>query len=415
MNRTLSLGLPKGSLEKSTLELFARAGWRIVASERNYFPDIDDPEIICTLVKAREMAPYVAGGALDAGLTGRDWCVEYDADVVVAEELVYSKTSHRPARWVLAVAGDSPYRVPEDLAGRKIATELVNVARRWFDRRGIPVTVDFSWGATEAKISSGLADAVVEVTETGSTIRAHGLRILGEVMTTNTQLIANPAAWADDFKRTKIRQIALLLKGALRARAKELAPNNADVENYLGLAYYGQKEYDLAIESYKRALTINPGRTNIHNNLGLVYLAQNNYDQALAEFNYCLKDLVYQNKHLPQTNIGLTYKAMGDYDQALAALSRAVEMAPNYANAYKYIGQVHMAKGADDTALDYLVNAARLDDKDPETFMDLGELYARQGKKEEAAQAYSQVAALVPSTPLAMEAQRKARRIMGYP
>ena len=217
MNRTLALGLPKGSLEKSTLELFARAGWRIAASERNYFPDIDDPEIVCTLVKAREMAHYVAGGTLDAGLTGRDWCVEYDADVVVAEDLVYSKTSHRPARWVLAVAGDSPYRVPEDLAGRKIATELVNVSRRWFAQRGIPVTVDFSWGATEAKISSGLADAVVEVTETGSTIRAHGLRILGEVMTTNTQLIANRAAWADDFKKAKIRQIALLLKGALRA------------------------------------------------------------------------------------------------------------------------------------------------------------------------------------------------------
>ena len=197
-------------------------------------------------------------------------------------------------------------------------------------------------------------------------------------------------------------------------RAKELAPKNADVENYLGLAYYGQKEYDLAIESYKRALAINPGRTNIHNNLGLVYLAQNNYDQALAEFNYCLKDLVYQNKHLPQTNIGLTYKAMGDYDQALAALNRAVEMAPNYANAYKYIGQVHMAKGADDTALDYLVNAARLDDKDPEIFMDLGDLYVRLKRPEEAAQAYSQVAALAPNTPLAMEAQRQARRAMGY-
>ncbi|MDR2935404.1 MAG: ATP phosphoribosyltransferase [Candidatus Adiutrix sp.] len=217
MDRTVALGLPKGSLEKSTLELFARAGWRIAVSERNYFPDIDDPEIICTLVKAKEMAPYVAGGTLDAGLTGRDWCVEYEADVVVAEDLIYSKTGHRPARWVLAVAGDSPYRVPEDLAGRKIATELVNVTRRWFDRLGIPVSVDFSWGATEAKINSGLADAVVEVTETGSTIRAHGLRVLGEVMTTNTQLIANPAAWADDFKRAKIRQIALLLKGALRA------------------------------------------------------------------------------------------------------------------------------------------------------------------------------------------------------
>ena len=217
MDRTVALGLPKGSLEKTTLDLFARAGWRIAVSARNYFPDIDDPEIVCTLVKAKEMAPYVAGGALDAGLSGLDWSVEHEADVVVAADLVYSKTSYRQARWVLAVAGDSSYRAPEDLAGRKIATELVNVTRRWFAQRGIPVTVNFSWGATEAKINSGLADAVVEVTETGSTLRAHGLRVLGEVMTTHTQLIANPAAWADGFKRAKIEQVALLLKGALRA------------------------------------------------------------------------------------------------------------------------------------------------------------------------------------------------------
>ncbi|GHV56669.1 ATP phosphoribosyltransferase [Deltaproteobacteria bacterium] len=217
MERQIVLGLPKGSLEKSTLELFARAGWRIGLSERNYFPAIDDPEIACTLVKAREMAPYVAGGTLDAGLTGRDWCVEHEADVVVVEDLIYSKASYRQARWVLAVAGDSPYRAPEDLAGKKIATELVNVTRRWFAGRGLAVDVDFSWGATEAKVISGLADAVVEVTETGSTIRAHGLRVLCEVMTTNTQFVANPAAWADDFKRSKIKQIALLLKGALKA------------------------------------------------------------------------------------------------------------------------------------------------------------------------------------------------------
>ena len=218
MDRTIALGLPKGSLEKSTLELFARAGWRIAPSGRNYFPDIDDQEIICTLVRAQEMAIYVAGGTLDAGLTGLDWCVEHEAEVVVAQDLVYSKASQRKARWVLAVAGDSPYRAPEDLAGKKISTELVNVTRRWFAQKGIPVEVDFSWGATEAKIISGLADAVVEVTETGSTIRAHGLRILSEVMVTHTQLIANPAAWADEFKRAKIEQIALLLKGALRAR-----------------------------------------------------------------------------------------------------------------------------------------------------------------------------------------------------
>jgi len=198
-------------------------------------------------------------------------------------------------------------------------------------------------------------------------------------------------------------------------RARELAPKNADVENFLGLAYYyGQKEYDLAVECYKRALAINPDRTDVRNNLGLVYLEQNNYDQALTEFNYCLKDLVYQNKHLPQTNIGLTYLKMNDYDKALAALTRAVELSPNYANAYKIIGKVHIARQSYDAALDYLVNAALLDDKDPDTFMELGDLYDRLRKPDEAAQAYSQVAALVPNTPMAMEAQRRARKAMGF-
>ena len=198
-------------------------------------------------------------------------------------------------------------------------------------------------------------------------------------------------------------------------KARELAPKNADVENYLGLAYYyGQREYDLAIESYKKALAINPDRTDVHNNLGLVYLEMNNYDQALAEFNYCLKDLVYQKKHLALTNIGLTYIKMRDYDQALTYLARAVETAPNYANAYKHIGLVHMSRGANDTAMDYLGNAVRLDDKDPETFMALGDLYVRMGKPEEAAQSYSHVAALVPNTTLALEAQRRARRAMGF-
>lgn len=217
MEGKVILGLPKGSLEKTTLELFARAGWHIRVGERNYFPAIDDPQLTCTLVKAKEMAPYVASGTLDLGLTGRDWCDEYEAEVVTVETLVYSKTSYRPATWVLAVAGDSPYWKPEDLAGRKVATELVNTTRRWFAKRGVEVAVDFSWGATEAKVVAGLADAVVEVTETGSTIRAHSLRVIAEVMTTSPLLIANPAAWRDNFKRTKIRQIALLLKGALKA------------------------------------------------------------------------------------------------------------------------------------------------------------------------------------------------------
>ncbi len=217
MENVIALGLPKGSLEKATLELFARAGWRINVASRNYFPEIDDPEIKCSLAKAKELARYVADGVLDAGLTGKDWCVEYQSRVVVVDDLLYSKVSSRPARWVLAVAGDSPYRKPEDLEGRTVATELVEVTKSWFAERGIPVNVEFSWGATEAKVVSGLADAVVEVTETGSTIRAHGLRILCEVMRTNTQLIANPDAWENPFKRKKIQQLALLLKGALRA------------------------------------------------------------------------------------------------------------------------------------------------------------------------------------------------------
>jgi len=217
MERKISLGIPKGSLERTTLELFARAGWRINVSSRNYFPDIDDPEITCSLAKAKEMAHYVSDGTLDVGLTGKDWCIEYDSRIIVVDDFIYSKASYRPARWVLAVGGDSPYQKPEDLAGKKVATELVNVTKKWFQERGINVEVVFSWGATEAKVVAGLADAVVEVTETGSTIRAHGLRIIGEVMQTNTQLIANPKAWEDKFKRSKIKQVALLLKGALKS------------------------------------------------------------------------------------------------------------------------------------------------------------------------------------------------------
>ncbi|MGL4208326.1 MAG: ATP phosphoribosyltransferase [Candidatus Adiutrix sp.] len=217
MKKKLALGIPKGSLEKATIELFARAGWSINVSSRNYFPTIDDPDITCNLAKVQEMAHYVADGTLDLGLTGKDWCVDYQDRVILVDDLFYSKASARPSSWVLAVAGDSPYNRPEDLAGKKIATELVGVTKTWFSQRNIPVTVEFSWGATEAKVVSGLADAIVEVTETGSTIRAHGLKVLAEVMQTNTQLIANPAAWADPVKHEKIKQISLLLRGALRA------------------------------------------------------------------------------------------------------------------------------------------------------------------------------------------------------
>ncbi len=217
MTPVLKLGIPKGSLEKATVDLFARSGWKINIHSRNYFPEIDDPEISCSICRAQEMSRYVEQGVLDCGLTGLDWTQENASKVKVVEDLVYSKVSARSARWVLAVAGDSPYQKIEDLEGKKIATELVNFTKRYFKERSVNVLVEFSWGATEAKVVSGLADAVVEVTETESTIRAHGLRILEEMMQTNTQLIANRQSWKDEWKKTKIQQIALLLQGALRA------------------------------------------------------------------------------------------------------------------------------------------------------------------------------------------------------
>ena len=223
----IKLGVPKGSLEEATLSLFERAGWKIRKHHRNYFPDINDPEISVSLCRAQEMARYVDDGIMDVGLTGRDWVLETEADVHVVSDLVYSKSSNRPARWVLAVAGDSPYHRPEDLAGRHIATELQGVTRRFFEDRGIEVKVSYSWGATEAKVVEGLADAIVEVTETGTTIRAHGLRILCDVMVTNTVLIANKAAWQDAAKRRKIEQVDLLLQGALRAEALVCLKMNA--------------------------------------------------------------------------------------------------------------------------------------------------------------------------------------------
>ncbi len=217
MTEPLKLGIPKGSLQNSTIELFRRSGWKINVNGRSYFPDINDAAIDCTLCRAQEMAVYVESGTLDAGLTGKDWIAENNSDVRVVSELVYSKASARPARWVVAVASDSPVQKIEDLAGKKIATELLQYTRRYFAEKGIDVTIDYSWGATEAKVVSGLADAVVEITETESTIRAHGLRVIHEMMQTNTQLIANHAAWEKPEKRKKIEQLSLLLKGALVA------------------------------------------------------------------------------------------------------------------------------------------------------------------------------------------------------
>jgi ATP phosphoribosyltransferase len=215
MKNPLKLGIPKGSLQNATITLFQRSGWDINVNGRSYFPEINDETIECAICRAQEMSNYVENGTLDAGLTGKDWIAENESDIHVVSDLVYSKVSSRPARWVLAVPYDSTIKKIEDCEGKKIATEMTNFTRRYFNDRRINVSVEFSWGATEAKVVSGLADAVVEVTETEATIRAHGLRVIHELMQTNTQLIANHKAWKDAAKRQKIEQIALLLKGAL--------------------------------------------------------------------------------------------------------------------------------------------------------------------------------------------------------
>lgn len=218
--KELKLGLPKGSLQTATIELFKKSGWKISGMERSYFPSIDDKQLRCSVVRAQEMSRYVESGSLDAGITGRDWIEENASDVRLVAELVYAKTSFRPVRWILAVPQDSAVKKIEDLKGKRIATEIVNFTRRYFSERKIPVEVEFSWGATEAKAAEGLVDAIVEVTETGSTIRAHGLRIVAELMESSPQLIANKKAWQDPWKREKIEQIRLLLQGALSAENK---------------------------------------------------------------------------------------------------------------------------------------------------------------------------------------------------
>jgi len=215
MKTKLKLGIPKGSLQNATIALFKRSGWTINVNGRSYFPEINDDTIECAICRAQEMSRYVESGTLDAGLTGKDWIAENSSDVHIICDLVYSKVSARPARWVLAVPYDSPIKKIEDLQGKKIATELVEFTRRYFAERGIDVIVEFSWGATEGKVVSGLADAIVEVTETEATIKAHGLQIIHELMQTNTQLIANHNVWKNSEKREKLEQIALLLKGAL--------------------------------------------------------------------------------------------------------------------------------------------------------------------------------------------------------
>ncbi len=228
---TLKLGIPKGSLETATIGLFAQAGWNIRSRSRNYFPSIDDPELTCALVRSQEMATYVANGTLDLGLTGLDWILETGADVQEVCDLVYSKSTDQPCRWVLVVPEHSSIKSIEDLEGKKIATELVNFTRRYLEERNISADVAFSWGATEAKAVEGLVDAVVEITETGSTIRAHGLRIVCDLLHTHTRLIANKDALRDPNKKAKIDQIAMLLTASLHARQKVALSMNVAKQN----------------------------------------------------------------------------------------------------------------------------------------------------------------------------------------
>lgn len=232
----LKLGIPKGSLQESTVELFGKAGWRISVSSRSYYPGVDDPEIECMMVRAQEMARYVESGALDAGLTGKDWIQETGADVVEVAELIYSKTSLGRVRWVLAVAEDSPIQTVRDLEGKVIATEAVRMTEKYLERNGVKARVEFSWGATEVKVPD-LADGIVEVTETGSSLRANHLRVVDTLLESAPWFIANRKAWQDAWKREKIENMVLLLEGAIKAYNRVglmLNVRRLDLEKVLG-------------------------------------------------------------------------------------------------------------------------------------------------------------------------------------
>jgi ATP phosphoribosyltransferase len=217
--QVLKLGIPAGSLQEATAQLFNKAGYRITYASRSYYPAIDDPEIHCTLIRAQEMPRYVQDGSLDCGLTGYDWVLENDAKVVELTELVFSKVSRRPVRWVLAVPNDSPIKEVRDLQGKRIATELVNVTTRWLAKHGVTAQVEFSWGATEVKPPK-FADAIVDVTETGSSLRANNLRVVAELLQSTTRFIANEKAGADPWKRRKMDDLVLMLRGAIAAEGK---------------------------------------------------------------------------------------------------------------------------------------------------------------------------------------------------
>jgi ATP phosphoribosyltransferase len=215
----LKLGLPAGSLQEATGELFRKAGYKVTFASRSYYPTIDDPEIHCTLIRAQEMPRYVQDGSLDCGLTGYDWILENDAKVMELSELVFSKVSKRPVRWVLAVPNDSPVQKVQDLRGKRIATEVVNLTRRWLAQHGVEAQVEFSWGATEVK-PPRLADAIVEVTETGSSLRANNLRIVAELLQSTTRFISNARSYADPWKKQKMDDLVLMLQGAMAAEGK---------------------------------------------------------------------------------------------------------------------------------------------------------------------------------------------------
>ncbi len=227
----LKLGLPKGSLEAATVRMFKKAGFNISISSRSYFPSIDDVDITPFLLRAQEMARYVADGALDCGITGEDWTTESGKDVVKVSELIYGKQGLRPVKWVLAVPNDSKIKSPYELKGKRVATELVDVTKAYFKKKKIDVDIEFSWGVTEAKVGTGLVDAIVELTETGASLRANNLRVIDTVCESTTLIVANKSSWKDEWKKQKIESITLLLKGAIAAEEKVGLKMNVEEKN----------------------------------------------------------------------------------------------------------------------------------------------------------------------------------------
>ena len=234
----LKFGVPKGSLQEATVRMFKKAGFTINIGSRSYFPSIDDEEISPFLLRAQEMARYVADGALDSGITGRDWTIESQRDVIEVCELIYGKQGLKPVRWVLAVPNDSKIKKPEDLKGKRIATELVSATKEYFKKKKVNVDIEFSWGATEAKVGAGLVDGIVELTETGASLRANNLRIVDTICESTTLIIANRSSWKDSWKREKIENIALLLQGAILAEEKvglKMNVNKKNLKNIIAL------------------------------------------------------------------------------------------------------------------------------------------------------------------------------------